>query len=40
MGFQVFSDSHCDGTIFASGENLPAGLGVHFKEMPDGSEQK
>ena len=40
MGFQVFSDFRYDGTIFASGENLPAGLGVRFKEMPDGCEQK
>jgi hypothetical protein len=25
MGFQVSSDFRYDGTIFASGENLPAG---------------
>jgi hypothetical protein len=36
MGFHVFSDLPHDRTIFASGGNLPADLGVRFKEMPSG----
>jgi hypothetical protein len=36
MGFQVLSDLGYDGRIFASGGKLPAGLGVHFEQLPDG----
>jgi hypothetical protein len=40
MSFQVFPDLRYHETIFPGGQNLPAGLNVLFKNMPDSRDQK